>query len=504
MSTDHPVVRSLRTGVVALAALFLLAFLYVAARRMGYPYELEWLEGGSLDSIRRIGAGHSLYAQPTLDFIAYPYTPLYYEVAALITRVTGDTGFLVMRALSTASTLAALWFIALIVRRETARWDTGWLAAGLMLATYNVTQSWFDIARVDSLFLALFLGGLHALQVVSARRLVVGGLCLAAAFLTKQTALLAAAPLLAWCVYRDRWKAAYALVPFVTVLAMSTLYYEWRSGGWYWYYVVELQRHAGFFMKRRLVYFWTRDLLSPFLVVFPIAVLCALDSLRRGRRDALTVTIGAGAMVGAAFLSRLRTGNAVNTLMPAYAGLAILAGCAVGRVALFAQSLREPRRHLLTGTVWGLCLAQFAMLAYNPARWIPTPADRAAGDRVVQSLSVMDGDIFVPCSSYLAEMAGKTAHAHLQEIIDITLVDDEWAARVRQSARDALQSQRFSAIIPCRLHPEFLEAAGLARTYVATGSLFEPADRAFLTPVAVPLRPEVIYRPRPVAGASAP
>ena len=37
--------------------LFLLIFLGTALSRLGYPYELEWMEGGAVDHVRRVIAG---------------------------------------------------------------------------------------------------------------------------------------------------------------------------------------------------------------------------------------------------------------------------------------------------------------------------------------------------------------------------------------------------------------------------------------------------------------
>jgi hypothetical protein len=40
----------------------------------------------------------------------------------------------------------------------------GIAGAGLLAATYFATDTWFDVARVDSLFLALSVAGLYAVR----------------------------------------------------------------------------------------------------------------------------------------------------------------------------------------------------------------------------------------------------------------------------------------------------------------------------------------------------
>src|SRR5690349_19541172 len=44
-----------------MAASFLVTFVTVALLRLRYPFELEWIEGGLLDAMRRVRAGQGLY-----------------------------------------------------------------------------------------------------------------------------------------------------------------------------------------------------------------------------------------------------------------------------------------------------------------------------------------------------------------------------------------------------------------------------------------------------------
>jgi hypothetical protein len=63
---------------------------------------------------------------------------------------------------SLVSSLACFALLARLVQRETGSIAAGAGAAGVFAATYFATGTWFDVARVDSLFLALSLGGLYA------------------------------------------------------------------------------------------------------------------------------------------------------------------------------------------------------------------------------------------------------------------------------------------------------------------------------------------------------
>ena len=69
--------RLWRVLVGAAIALYALTYLGVVAARIGYAYELEWMEGGLLTHAARISDGSGIYVAPSIDFIPYLYTPLY-------------------------------------------------------------------------------------------------------------------------------------------------------------------------------------------------------------------------------------------------------------------------------------------------------------------------------------------------------------------------------------------------------------------------------------------
>ena len=81
--------RRLWGVIMALAALYPLAYVAIALTRMGYPFELEWMEGGVVDHVRRILDGHPLYVEPTLGFTPFIYPPLYFYAAAFVSRLMG-------------------------------------------------------------------------------------------------------------------------------------------------------------------------------------------------------------------------------------------------------------------------------------------------------------------------------------------------------------------------------------------------------------------------------
>src|SRR6267143_1685706 len=109
--TDLGRVRWTLAGLLTATCIFyILAYLFVALARMGYPFELEWMEGGMVDHVRRVLLGLPIYAKPSIEFVSFLYPPLYYEAAAVFSKVLGP-GFLPLRLLSFLSSVGVFVLI---------------------------------------------------------------------------------------------------------------------------------------------------------------------------------------------------------------------------------------------------------------------------------------------------------------------------------------------------------------------------------------------------------
>jgi hypothetical protein len=170
-------------------------------------------------------------------------------------------------------------------------------------------------------------------------------------------------------------------------------------------------------------------------------------------------------------------GAEVNNLLPALAGVALLA----------ATLTRYPlvRDLLLAG--------QLLWLVYSPAALVPKAADRLAGDEVVRRLARVEGDVFVPHHGYLARRAGKAETAHTLAM-DNVFLDDDGPARMALEAevRSALAERRFGAAV--------IESDGRYAPWILEG--YEPRARLVDRPDAFwpvsggRLRPELLALPR--------
>ncbi|MBZ5712751.1 hypothetical protein [Nannocystis pusilla] len=267
-----------RALVVGLAGLWVLVLLIVFAGRIGFPLELEWMEGGSLHTALRLQQGQAIYPEPSAEFVPFLYTPLYPAVLAVLGWVL-PLGYALGRAVSIAAIGAVAWGLWRLVRLEGKPRAHAAAAVGLFLSGYVFTFRWYDVARADSLFLALMLWGLVALRHAgkSRRRAVAAGVLVAAAFWAKQTAaVFVLASGAAGLIVAPRVVWVYA----ATIAAIDgggVLLGQWLTEGRLWTYIYELHQAHAFNAAR----FW-RKTWGMFVHAAPfLAVLAAWASARR-------------------------------------------------------------------------------------------------------------------------------------------------------------------------------------------------------------------------------
>jgi 4-amino-4-deoxy-L-arabinose transferase-like glycosyltransferase len=466
--------KLLRYPVPILAGAFLLIYLAVAATRIAHPFELEWMEGGSLEQVRRVLDGRPLYAPPSLEFTSFIYPPLYFWAGAAAARVAG-LSLATLRALSLLASLASFGLLYRFARRETGSRLAGLLAAGLFAACFKIGGAWFDVARVDSLSLALWLGAAYLLRFGSTMTSqVASGALVVLSFLTKQSALVAAAPL---ALHAVLFKPRRGL-PFVGTAAglgaAAVLLLERESGGWFRYYVLDLPRsHA--LVPAMIGGFWRVDVFAGIGPAFVAGMaFLAYDLFRGDRERASLLGLAAAGAMGSAWLSRMHLGGWPNVLMPLHAAVALLGGVAVYAIAGKTPAKRPPAAPWLVGAMALAMLVQLALLSYDPRPFVPTGADREAGRALVGSMAKIPGEVLVPNHPYLAVLAGKPSFAHDNAIADVLRgIRGDARSGLEREIVTAIRAHRFAAVVVDE-EANFL-AGYLERFYV-------PAERVFLRP----------------------
>ncbi len=453
--TQEPISKGLRYALLLFAVFYIVAYLEISFPRLQYPFELEWEEGGSVDHVRMILSEKNLYARPSLEFIPYFYTPLYYYVSALMAKVTG-VGFLPLRLVSYLSSLGCFLLIFLIVRAETKNKFSAALASGLFAATFKISGVWFDVARVDSLFLFFLLAALYVIRSsTSAKGQVLAGVLISLSFLTKQTALVISLPVMLYYILYNRRGSPYFIGTVILIIGVSTLSLDYIYDGWYSYYVFHLPRRTFFFVRLRLLEYWTQDLMSSLHIACVMSVSYLIfakysDSDRKSYLFYLFVTVG---MVGGAWSTRLNGGGFKNVLFPAYALICILFGLAIPMVIHFIRLAAKDKQRPIEICFYLLCLIQFICLIYKQSDLVPTQEDRDAGMMFLETMKQFEGEIFVPAHPYLPTLVGKKSHAHSALVGTLMAEGRGWGEKLAVEINQAIREKRFSAIIVDTIEP---------------------------------------------------
>lgn len=435
-----------RKALTVLSVWFFAVYGLVVIFRIAYPYPLELYEGVLVEQVLRILEGKALYAEPSVEYIPSVYPPLYFYLSAFFAKILG-IGFFPLRIVSVLASLAAFFLVYLIVKKETARKDLALAAAALLAAVYKINRDWYDIARVESLFLFWTLAALYALRFApSAKGLTLAGLCAGLAFLSKQTALAVFLPLFVYSVSVHRWRAFFLIGSAAAVIGLTTVYFERVSGGWYTYYLFKVPaQHAASFMGERVWGFWVKDLLAGLPIAFPFAL--GLLFIKRpglpGHAKFFYLCAAAG-LLGTSWLGRLPEGGARNALFPAHAWIAVVS-------AITAAAYGDKRKNAV---IYLLLALQLVLLIYDPFMRMPQKASYEAGRETVRRMAAVEGEVYAPSLPFVPRAAGKGSHAHPTLLKDIRGADPDRGGRLIEEARRRIRDGAYGAIF---FEPNFFD-----------------------------------------------
>jgi hypothetical protein len=462
----------------ALAAFFVLAATYavvlvwVVARRLGWPFEIEWMEGGELTHAARIALGKGIYVRPSASFVPFFYTPLYPMVLAGLSKLGAPLGFGLGRAVSALATLATLALLYAVGTREAGR-PWGLLAACLYAALFRFCGAFYDVVRPDALALGFALGAAACARWARGTPgMILAAALVVLAFFSKQTTAVFAVPI-ALCVFaRDR---RLGLIFGGSAVAMSGLAawgYDRATDGWFWLYIFEGHQGHRFLWGNFVLEYW-RDvlMLAPILVLFPalalsygrvtrwisaafVALLVAAFVQR-----ALTIRFGEHMyyrelwyqspraavllppLIVASALAIARLAAPQVSAVPGY-WLAMAAAGALASalnhstqwanancfmpIALFgslavALSVRAfaERGGAAASSVAIAGIVQLVALAYNPFAQVPSDRDRAALAVFLRRVSSLEGPLFIGAHPFLAFQKNGSTHLHHMSIGDV-------------------------------------------------------------------------------------
>jgi hypothetical protein len=242
-----PVSRGLLRWLPVVASVGLVALhveLWLA--RVGYAYDLEWMEGGVLAHAWRLQRGLPLFVDPSPDFVPFIYPPGYPALLAALGSVFG-LGPALGRTVSLVGFAAAAAGAAFLVARTTSRDGHGpspraaGFAAAALVGTYQGVGAYYDLVRADSVFLALLLWSVALALEPGRWTAVSAGLLLAASFTMKHNAAAWGLPLALVVWWRHGWRRALGFGLAAAVPAgLLAARWEWASDGRFTRYLLEV------------------------------------------------------------------------------------------------------------------------------------------------------------------------------------------------------------------------------------------------------------------------
>lgn len=425
------------------------------AARFGYAYDLEWMEGAVLHHAWRIGEGLSSYHAPSVDFVPFLYTPLYPTLVALLGKVVGIS-YQSGRAVSLLSVAVVMGVMALMVVWSVDRIrpmtqkrmvETGSLvgvaalsAMAVYASGYPWTYGWYDIARVDSMLVALVSVALYLLRIWGRpscaseqcwgfwdSRIALCAALLGASFFVKQTGVMFVAAGGA-ALFLMNWRMVPLYVGITGCIGLGGTYLaNLKTGGWFWAYVYQYHQRHGSSPARfwgGFTGFWERYPQLVCLVgVAAVALIAYVAVKRKMPKTGGCFLFWSWIFAVSVFVSA--TGLAtqwseLNAYIPAlvFGGFA----AAISLVLLFEMALKISNRaaHVVVTVALAALALQAYSLRWEPAKYIPTAAASEAGDRLLERIRATEGEVFVPFFPWYAHLAGKEMTLHRMNITDVT------------------------------------------------------------------------------------
>lgn len=454
-----------------LAQLWLL--LAAVFARYRYPYDLEWMEGGLLTHAQRIADGVGIYVEPSVYFIPYLYTPLYPGLLAAFGALFG-LSYQLGRAISILAILGLLVLFAVAILYEVRRRprDDGprlettgpaicgvAIAAGFFAATYPWVDGWYDLVRADTLFLAMIVGGLVGVRVwaraghgwVGHLRIAAAAAILAMSFFCKQTGVLYVATGGVLLLIMN-WRRVPIYVATSGIIGLGGTWIINRSAsGWFWTYIYEVHQVHDFNMDRFYASFghilWKFPAMTAIIAAALVVVVITAAARRRLPRSSRGLLYWSFVFAVSCVVGALSWGTQWahwNAYIPAMTTGAIAAGAALPALAgALSVWLRRPWAEILTILAAATLGWQLIAAWWQPSRFVPTEADRQAGDTLIEYIAAIDGEVLIPYHPWYAQLADKRTYVHRMGILDVTYAN-AWQV---DGLRDALSAGRFKAII---------------------------------------------------------
>jgi len=345
------------------------------------------------------------------------------------------------------------------------------LALGLFAAIYPFVEGWYDLVRADTLFLFMVTAGLAAIPRWATTgegarghgRIAAAAAILALSFFCKQTGIFYVGLGAAIVAIVNRRRApTYLAVAGVLGLGLTAAANA-ATHGWFWTYVSKIHRAHDFNMDR----FWKSYGLilwhfRALTIVVAVALLATVVVYIRTRvlpKQVQPLLLWSSAFALSVVVGAVGWGTEFahyNAYMPAFLHGALAAGAALPALAACTKILLAERRLPFELEIAVHAVPALAAIAlgvtliharWRPAKYMPTTADVAAGDRLIERLRALDGEVWMPSHPWYLVLAGKQPHVHRMGIKDVITRQKRTPGQIVTGLDEALRTHRFGALV---------------------------------------------------------
>lgn len=433
--------KTLQIFIFFIGLYFVCSYLFIVINRITYPFELEWMEGGTLMHIKKLVEGLDIYTSPSIDFIPAIYTPFYYYISKIAVSIWGFN-FFSIRMISFISSILILFNIYLITLEIIKDKTFSFIAVSFFIASFNASGSWLDIGRVDSLAYFLLTSGFYMVlkkKLISVA--VIAPIIFILAYLTKQNILIFALGAIFFIYYFDKRACIYFTIVFLCGLLITHLLYDIFTDGWFSYYTLTLSNSLETKFNK-LFTFWLNDIIK----TYPIAILAILFLFLNSKNSHNILPskflIFLIAFLIISYFPRVKIGGFENALIPAFIGISIYSS--ISMKYLFDELPLKFQKFLFLTVI-----IQLLLLYYPIAEHIPSSIDKKTGETLLSELKSIKGNIFFPDHPFYLFLIGKESQAQSMAISDFinSKTKTEYKNKLLKEISNRIKNKYYEALI---------------------------------------------------------
>ena len=376
-------------GGLAIASLLFYVFLWF--NHLGFPLNLDLMEGTILQHLQRALAFQPIYPEPTPEYVPLAYNGFYYVFSVPFAWVLG-ANLSTLRLVSILGIIGSGTILYLVVQQYTQSPWWGLMTAGLFAAAYGVMDVYLDTAHADSWLICTLLVGSYLIDRDRSQRWnCLGIVVLILSFWFKQHGALFALGGLLFLTWREGIKAS--LIYWLTSILLGPVLYLFGApylfGSQFHYFTWQVPRQwseLGLSNFRR--FFGVIKSSYPVLALSG-TVLVAWTGLRN--RQSLRiwhVQFVFAALSG--FMGTLDHGSSNNVFIPMGTLFILIGVLGLYELSIRFQIAQQYRLHLLA------LFISFTAFLYNPLNAIASPLASGSYADLIGFLNGLQGNVYAP------------------------------------------------------------------------------------------------------------